>query len=81
MINEPMKNTEIPSQSGLQFFSIKGQNDNLTLFEKTTLAPSQAFKAWKIHCANLQWTISWSTVHLHRVVRPKSLESSKPCHT
>jgi len=48
MTNVSMKNTEIPPQLGLQFFQPKGKINNLILCEKTTLAPSQALRAWKI---------------------------------
>jgi hypothetical protein len=42
-----------------------GQNKNLTLCEKTTLVSSQAFKAWKIYCASLQWTLRKSIVQVY----------------
>lgn len=43
--------------------------------KRITLTSFQVFKAWKIHCARLQCTVSWSMIHLHKVVSPTKLES------
>jgi hypothetical protein len=60
-----------PHNQGFNFFNQRAKWWFNFFYEKTTLVLSQAFRAWKIHCTSLQWAMSWSTVHLHRVARPK----------